>query len=304
MLTPEQRTAWERDGYLALPGFFTAEQIDRLNALTDDLYRSPPDWLVVDSNATGRRGRLAEFSADERAARRFKLNDLYLERTEVRDLALDPRVRAVLGGLLGEPAVLCNSLSFEKGSEQGAHIDSLYMTPRTPGMLAATWIALEDAHPDAGQLFYYPGSHTIPLYTFSDGTHHAIMPELPQWHSYIGEQMAARGLTRETFPAKKGDLFIWSANLVHGGLPIADPTRTRKSLVCHYYSHTDCVAFGYDCVPEGSDAYWMRRPHPALPAPPAPPPVAVPTPKPTFRKLVGKVLRKVGLYSLFKRSAG
>ena len=29
MLTAEQRATWERDGYLAIPGFFTAEQVDR-----------------------------------------------------------------------------------------------------------------------------------------------------------------------------------------------------------------------------------------------------------------------------------
>lgn len=300
MLTPEQRQSWEQNGYLAIPGFFTAEQVDRVNALVEGLFRTPPGWLVVDNLATGRRARLADFPAGERSPRQFKLNDLYLELPEVRAMALDARVRSTLAELLGQPMVLCNSLTFEKGSQQPEHIDSLYMTPRTPDKLAATWIALEDAHPDAGQLFYYPGSHKIPLYTFSDGTHHAISAEMPGWHAYIREKVAALGLKRETFPAKKGDLFIWSANLVHGGSPIHDPARTRKSLVCHYYTHADCLAQGFDCVPEGADGFWMRRPHPALPEPPAPP-AAEP---PTFRRMVGSVLRKVGLYHLFKRKAG
>ena len=299
MLTPDQRAAWERDGYLALPGFFTAGQVDRITAATEAAYRDPPAWLVVDNTATGRRARLADFTPAERDVRRFKLNDLYLELPDVRAVALDPRVRGILGGLMHEPVVLCNSLNFEKGSEQGDHIDSLYMTPRTPDKLVATWVALEDAHPDAGQLFYYPGSHKIPLYKFSDGTHHAIGAEMDGWRKHIFDGITASGLKRETFPAKKGDLFIWSANLVHGGSPIADPARTRKSLVCHYYSHTDSVALGFDCVPEGVDAFWMRRAHPPLPVPPPPPEPARP-----LRRFVGKVLRKVGLYHLFKRPAG
>lgn len=292
MLSAEQRAGWEANGYLALPGFFPPEQADRVNAVVEGLFRRPPGWLVVDNTATGVRSRLADVPAADRSPRMFKLNDLYLEEPVVRELALDPRVRAALGGLLGAPPVLCNSLTFEKGSQQPEHIDSLYMTPRTAGHLAATWIALEDAHPDAGQLFYYPGSHRIPLYTFADGTHHAFDAEMPKWHEYIRGQLAERGLRRETFAAKKGDLFIWSANLVHGGSLIADPARTRKSLVCHYYTHADSLALGYECVPEGADGYWVRRPHPPMPD-------VLP-----FRRRVGVWLRKARLYRVVKRMTG
>ena len=36
--------------------------------------------------------------------------------------------------------------------------------------------------------------------------------------------------------AKKGDVFIWHANLIHGGSPIKDHSLTRKSMVIHYYA--------------------------------------------------------------------
>ncbi len=292
-LDPTQWAAWNRDGYLAVPGFFTAEQVDRLNELTESMYRKRPPWLVVDHTVTGRRARLIELSKRDRAERQLKLNDLYLECPEVRSVGLDPRVRAILGALLDEPVVLCNSLNFERGSQQGEHIDSLFMTPRTPNKLAAIWVALEDAHPEAGQLFYYPRSQGIPLYTFSDGSHHATAHEMPAWVSYIGQQMAERGLQRHTFPAKKGDLFIWSANLVHGGSPIGDLTRTRKSLVCHYYAHSDCVALGYDCVPEGGDGFWLRRAHPSIPS-------ATRTRR-SLRASAGRALRIARLYPVVNR---
>ena len=38
------------------------------------------------------------------------------------------------------------------------------------------------------------------------------------------------------FLAKKGDVLIWHANLVHGGMPIEDKNTTRKSMVIHYYA--------------------------------------------------------------------
>jgi ectoine hydroxylase-related dioxygenase (phytanoyl-CoA dioxygenase family) len=283
VLDPSQRAAWDRDGYLAIPGFFTSAQVDQLNRLTETMYRRRPRWLVVDHTVTGRRALLADLPRRERMGRQLKLNDLYLECPQVRAVGLDPRVRAILGALLDEPAVLCNSLNFERGSQQGEHIDSLFMTPRTPNKLAAIWVALEDAHPEAGQLFYYPGSQAIPLYTFSDGSHHANAPEMPAWVSYIGQEMTARGLQRRTFPAKKGDLFIWSANLVHGGSPIGDLARTRKSLVCHYYAHSDCVALGFDCVPAGGDGFWLRRAHPSVPT--------VTVPRRSARAVAGRALR-------------
>jgi hypothetical protein len=43
-----------------------------------------------------------------------------------------------------------------------------------------------------------------------------------------------RGLKTETFMAKKGDVLIWHADLMHGGVPIQDPRQTRKSLVAHF----------------------------------------------------------------------
>ncbi|HZZ20601.1 MAG TPA: phytanoyl-CoA dioxygenase family protein, partial [Opitutaceae bacterium] len=142
-------------------------------------------------------------------------------------------------------------------------IDSLYMTPRTPHRLLAVWIAFEDVHPDAGPLSYFPGSHRIPLYTFNDGTHHAARGEIVDWFDYIDVQLRLRGLRERRFLARKGDVFIWHADLVHGGSPIVDEDRTRGSLVCHYFGESDCIGEGVDLVP-ASDAFWMRRMLPAV----------------------------------------
>lgn len=38
-----------------------------------------------------------------------------------------------------------------------------------PCTLMASWIALEDIVPGAGELAYYPGSHRHPLFLFNDG---------------------------------------------------------------------------------------------------------------------------------------
>ena len=292
MLSSDQKQFWQTNGYLAIPGFYNHADVEQATAVVERLFANPPGYLVVDNTVTGLRSKLTDVPRTDRSPRMYKLNDLYLEEPVIRELALGERLRPILAELLGEPAVLCNSLNFENGSQQPEHIDSLFMTPRTPNKLVATWIAIENAHPDAGQLFYYPGSHTIPLYTFRDGTHHAQDEELPAWHTYINAKVAEAKLERTQFPAKKGDLFIWSANLVHGGSPIRDADRTRKSLVCHYYTESDSRALGYQCINHGGNSFWVKREHPPLPG-------TLP-----FRKRVGKWLRRGGLYRTMKKLTG
>jgi ectoine hydroxylase-related dioxygenase (phytanoyl-CoA dioxygenase family) len=52
----------------------------------------------------------------------------------------------------------------------------------------------------------------------------------------IEELLQKNRFPRKELIAKKGDVFIWHANLVHGGSPIKDPAITRKSMVVHYYA--------------------------------------------------------------------
>jgi hypothetical protein len=64
-----------------------------------------------------------------------------------------------------EPKPLQTIMS-HKGSQQGAHSDSIHMTTYPIGYLSAAWIAFEDIHPASGPLLFYPGSHRLP-YVFS-----------------------------------------------------------------------------------------------------------------------------------------
>ncbi len=250
------QSQFERDGYLVLEKYFAPERIDGAASAMRDLLAERPNEVVVDSLRTGRRMFWAQ--ADRREYRNYEFNDLYLLSEELRELALDPELASVLEALLGEPAVLFSSTNFQRGSSQRMHIDSLYLTPRTPHSLASVWIAFEDVHPDAGPLFYYPGSHRIPLYRFNDGSHHASREEEADWFDYIDVQIRLRGLKQRRFLARKGDVFIWHADLVHGGSPIRDAGRTRASMVCHYFGESDCRERELEVVPLHGGC-WMRR---------------------------------------------
>ena len=191
----------------------------------------------------------------------FKVNDLYLVDPNVRKVVSSQRVVAVVGELLGDVPVICNTLNMERGSQQGSHIDTLFMTPVSDFSLVATWMALEDVHPDAGPLRYFPGSQHIKPTRFSNGRFHYIPEEMPGWYEYMDESVDRYGLEEERFLAKRGDLFIWDALLYRGGSPINDLSRTRKSLVTHFFTKSDCKSMhSPKRRVESGAGMWLDRP--------------------------------------------
>lgn len=256
--------AWEARGYLVLPEFFDDAEIQAVLADYQGAWNDRRSSVTVDDMDMAMRMRMRDVSETARRTHRFKVNDLYLEQSSVRHLALNTRLVPVLQALLGKPPVLCNSLSLEYGTEQPDHVDSIYMTPRTPDDLVAVWVALEDCSPQAGLLRYWPGSHKIKPYVFSHGERHYIPEEMGAWNTYVQEQLNTLGLSAEVFPAKKGDVLLWSAHLLHGGSPIAESGHTRRSIVFHYFSEADSRAIGARLVPE-SGGFWIRRKQQPIP---------------------------------------
>ena len=62
------------------------------------------------------------------------------------------------------------------------------------------------------------------------------------YEDHIEEIISKSKLEKEIFIAKKGDVFIWHANLLHGGEKVINKISTRKSMVFHYYSK-DSICF-------------------------------------------------------------
>lgn len=260
----ELTAAWQKDGVVILREFYGSHEIDAALSAYRAVWNEGTARITVDDMDTDRRMRLDAVPEAARRAHRFKLNDLYLEQASVRHLALNPRLVPVLQTLLGQPPALCNSLSLEYGTEQPDHVDSLYMTPRTPDDLVAAWVALEDCNPDGGLLRYWPGSHAIAPYVFSNGKRHVVDGEMTAWNAHMREQVTRLGLGPTLFHARKGDVFIWSAHLLHGGSRINAPGCTRRSIVFHYFSERDSRAMGSRLIPE-SGGYWIKRSHQPIP---------------------------------------
>jgi phytanoyl-CoA hydroxylase len=244
ILNPEQQHAWQENGFLLLKNFHSHETIDQINLLIDRLWkgRAKLDANYVMDIFVGTEDERRVYMTDAPLSARkhpYKLNDLYLTQPRIRELVIGQRLAPILRILLDGFPMVCNSLNFEFGSQQDYHFDTFYMPSPTPNKMVASWVALEDATTENGPLSYYPGSHKIKPYLFSNGTTHAIEAEMPEFNKYISSEIEQHGLQAETLLAEKGDVLIWHSQLFHGGSLILDKSKTRKSLVTHYFTNED-----------------------------------------------------------------
>ena len=243
-LSAEQLASWDANGFLVLPGFVPRPELELVEQVVDDEWSRRPNDHQVDV-LTGPHAfhtfRMDETPPEARGEV-YKLNNLFARRPEIRAVALSPRLRAVLAQLMeGEP-MICNSLNFERGSQQPFHIDTWYMPPPVEGRMVVASIALDDVGPDNGPVAYYPGSHRIPPWRFSTGRLNEVPAEMPRCMAYLESEIAARGLKEEELRCRRGDVLLWHAQLLHGGRAIRDMEKTRASLVVHYWRAGDLPA--------------------------------------------------------------
>lgn len=215
----QQLLSWSDKGYIILKSFFneTATRciLDEINRLVDRgrLHPTPDNKLMFANRISA----------------------------PIREITYDKRLIDLLSFLLDKEVVPFQTINFLHGSNQRAHSDSIHMTTYPLGYLIAVWIALENTNPDNGPLFYYPGSHRLPYLLnsdFNDGTNWLTLgkKDYVDYEDRIDDLIREKDLKKEVFLAKKGDILIWHANLIHGGLPVINPDLTRKSMVIHYYA--------------------------------------------------------------------
>jgi len=150
------------------------------------------------------------------------------------------KLKELLCVLLGGNPMLFQSTNFLTGSQQASHSDSIHFTTYPLGGMIAVWIALEDIAEDNGPLHYYPGSHTLPYYLNAnygnEGNRFLIGNKSSEdYEAMIRRKIEELGMKQVKFTAKKGDLLLWHANMVHGGDIHINKSKTRKSVVFHYF---------------------------------------------------------------------
>lgn len=189
----------------------------------------------------------------------YRFQDAWKISPAVRKLAIDPKIVETLQFLYDRTPVPFQTLNFKYGSQQRAHSDSIHFSCFPERFMCGVWLALEDITEENGPLFYYPGSHKLPQYHMYDMGLTVEDPNYKKYEDFIANLMESHGLEKKALLVKKGDLLVWSSNLVHGGSAINNESLTRWSQVTHYYFN-DCIYY----TPMYSDPiageYYLRTP--------------------------------------------
>jgi ectoine hydroxylase-related dioxygenase (phytanoyl-CoA dioxygenase family) len=216
----EQILAWKENGYMVLKNFFTPQVAESINKEIED--------LLADKKV--------EFTLGNKVMFASKQSQL------IQNIITQKSITDILSFTLGREVLPFQTINFITGSQQHAHSDSIHMTTYPLGYLIAIWVALEDVDETNGPLCYYPASHKLPYilnHDYERGGNAITVGADSNYLKYeekIGEVVRTTNFTKKIFAAKKGDVLVWHANLIHGGEKITNPSSTRKSMVVHYFA--------------------------------------------------------------------
>jgi ectoine hydroxylase len=211
---------WHNNGSLILRSYIENDVVQEINQDIDYLLATE----IVNFNYTKR-----------------KIINAFEHAPSIQKIIHSKKITRILSFILDKEVIPFQTINFLQGSEQAAHSDWLHMSTFPKGYLIAVWIALEDIEIDAGAIAYYPGSHRLPYLNNKDiGAKNNFLyldrHSNQKFEQKISTLLLENNFKKEPFIAKKGDVFIWHANLIHEGLPIKNKVLSRKSMVIHYFA--------------------------------------------------------------------
>jgi phytanoyl-CoA hydroxylase len=243
-LTEAQRSAYDAQGFVAIPGLLSSGECDRFVEHMFDLHAGRTKLEGFELRVPN--------SANEwgRTHNQHVYDPLALDYLRL------PQLQAPLRDCLGDKAEGIQTMYFWQGSEQRRHQDQFYL----PGCMSA-WLAFVDVGPQNGTIWVQPGSHKQRLLTKAD---FAEAGEFFEWdyNDGVDEQYRrnqadhqpdnqARGQVADEMPVEvsKGSVVFFNGGLIHRGGEILQPGSERHVLANHY------IAQGFDDWPHTS---WTR----------------------------------------------
>jgi len=218
--------AFDRDGYLYIPGFLRSKALqelkNKINWLMETIVPGLPTEVVY----------YEDINRPETLKQIHKLHeyDTYFER-----MYYGSRFERLAAVLLGGPVSreANNFQYFDKSPKEGLptppHQDGYYFK-LDPCEALTMWLALEEVDEENGCIRYVQGSHL-----------RGIRPHGPSGTLGFSQGITDYGTDEDrahekALHAKPGDLLVHHAMMIHLAGPNASTNRTRKSLGMIYYS--------------------------------------------------------------------
>ena len=251
VLTADDRSKFDRDGYLVFDPEIPLAVIDRIPAELGPKY--PERGTHHEGEVIYQPGRITYA---------WRVND------NVRRVATAPKVLRALEELYGSRMMPFQTLNFRRGTQQSPHSDAMHFRPAEPNQMCGVWIAFEDIHDANGPLVYYPGSHKLPFADYDAVGFEAVKSDYPSYEQfmydrnrhyqdYVAALLEEQGFQPEYGTIRRGQAMIWASNLIHGGAPQKDKERTRHSQVTHYLPQ-DSFAYHTPMRTEDDQEFWTE----------------------------------------------
>jgi phytanoyl-CoA hydroxylase len=214
---------FNRDGYVAIRGFYDAAQMAELHEQIDRFIRDvvptlPPEHVFYENKSD---------KATLKQLQQIGAHDAWFG-----DLFDNGPFREVAEILLNDKVVPKNMQYFNKPAQVGQptppHQDGYYFM-LDPCEAVTMWFALEDVDEENGCVRYLPGSHKL-------GMREHDRTETLGFSQGITDFGTVDDLANEiACPAKPGDLFVHHALTIHRADGNRSPNRSRRALGFIYY---------------------------------------------------------------------
>ena len=218
--------AYARDGYVAVGGLLSREEVDELRRETAAIVRGERGEIVGAQAGDGR-------SDDELMGDVIAIHFPHKISPLMRRTMAHPRVVEVLTRIIGPDVKAMQTMLFVKKAGvpgQAWHQDEYYIATRDRSLCGA-WIALDDATIENGCLWMQPGSQAngVIYPTRAHGDDRFDPAEEAFGHPYDREG----GVPVEV---KAGAVAFFNGYVLHRSLPNRAPRGFRRALVTHYMS--------------------------------------------------------------------
>ncbi|KAK7129698.1 hypothetical protein R3I94_009349 [Phoxinus phoxinus] len=236
LLTPEQRIAYEKDGFVLIRNLVSDEDIEQFRKAFERICKREvkvPGLLVMRDVSIAK----SEFVEGEKAV--TKLQD-FQEDPELFRYCTLPQILKYVKCFTGPNIMAMHTMLINKPPDTGKktsrhpmHQDLHYFPFRPADRIVCSWTAMEKVHRQNGCLVVLPGSH------------HGTLQEhdYPEWEGginkmYHGVRNYDPDHPRVHLEMEKGDTVFFHPLLIHGS-GMNQTKGFRKAISCHYAS-SDC----------------------------------------------------------------